>query len=559
MLKSIHIQNFALIDRLQLDLKDGLTILTGETGAGKSIILGALGLLQGNRADLSVVRDKTVKCIVEAEFSIKSLGIKSVFEDSDLDYEDHSLLRREIMPSGKSRAFINDTPVTLDLMKQVGGRLIDIHSQHQTLNISDDLFQREVLDAFVKNATQKNKLSFQSILEAYQLLLKEFRSNKRQLNDLEEKRLELLKEQDYNAFLLEELEQVPLDKLNEDDIDEELNQLSNVESIEVALQSLNDGLGEDDNGILDRLRVIKSSVSEIGGFSEKYLSLKERLDSVIIELEDVLSETDHLADQVTADPERLDILSNQLNQLNALYKKHQVDDVKSLIDIRNDLADKILDSQSMDSKIKKLNGVLSTQEKELNEKASDLIGLRNVEKTALEEQILEITRLLGMPDAIFLIKVVETESFNDYGKDEVSFLFSANKGSVPLELNKAASGGELSRLMLAIKSILGSVKNLPTIIFDEIDTGVSGRIADKMALVMKNMSEKLQVITITHLPQIAASGDDHLVVSKMNHADRTVSTINRLNEQERIEEIAQMLSGGEVTAAARENAKTLLN
>ena len=559
MLKSIHIQNFALIDQLQLDLKDGLTILTGETGAGKSIILGALGLLQGNRADLSVVRDKTVKCIVEAEFSIKSLGIKSVFEDSDLDYEDHSLLRREIMPSGKSRAFINDTPVTLDVMKQVGGRLIDIHSQHQTLNISSDLFQREVLDAFIENATQKNKLSFQSILEAYQSLLKEFRSNKRQLNELEKKKAELLKEQDYNAFLLDELEQVPLDKLNEDDINDELNQLSNVESIEVALQSLMDGLGDDENGILDRLRVLKSSISEIGGFSDKYASLKERLDSVIIELEDVLSETDHLADQVTADPERLDILSNQLNQLNSLYKKHQVDDVKSLIDIRNELADKILDSQSMDSKIKKLTGILSVQENELHEKASDLMGLRNVEKTALEEQILEITRLLGMPDAIFSIKITETESFNNFGKDEVSFLFSANKGAEPLELNKAASGGELSRLMLAIKSILGRVKNLPTIIFDEIDTGVSGRIADKMALVMKKMSEKLQVITITHLPQIAASGDDHLVVSKMNQDDRTVSTINRLNEQERVEEIAQMLSGGEVTTAARENAKTLLN
>lgn len=559
MLKSIHIQNFALIDQLQLDLKDGLTILTGETGAGKSIILGALGLLQGNRADLSVVRDKTIKCIVEAEFSIKSLGINSVFEDLDLDYEDHSLLRREIMPSGKSRAFINDTPVTLDVMKQVGGRLIDIHSQHQTLNISSDLFQREVLDVFIKKATQKNKLSFQSILDAYQSLLKEFRSNKRQLNELEKKKAELLKEQDYNAFLLDELEQFPLDKLNEDDINEELNQLSNVESIEVLLQSLIDGLGDDDNGILDRLRILKSSVSEISGFSDKYLSLKERLDSVIIELEDILSEADHLADQVTADPERLDILSNQLNQLNSLYKKHQVDDVKSLIDIRNELADKILDSQSMDSKIKKLNGILSVQQNELHEKASDLMGLRNVEKESLENQILVITRLLGMPDAIFSIKIAVTESFNDYGKDEVSFLFSANKGAEPLELNKAASGGELSRLMLAIKSILGRVKNLPTIIFDEIDTGVSGRIADKMALVMKKMSEKLQVITITHLPQIAASGDDHLVVSKMNQDDRTVSTINRLNEQERVEEIAQMLSGGEVTTAARENAKTLLN
>ncbi|ARN77827.1 DNA repair protein RecN [Nonlabens spongiae] len=559
MLKSIHIQNFALIDQLQLDLKDGLTILTGETGAGKSIILGALGLLQGNRADLSVVRDKTVKCIVEAEFSVKSLGIKSVFEDLDLDYEDHSLLRREIMPSGKSRAFINDTPVTLDVMKQIGGRLIDIHSQHQTLNISSDLFQREVLDAFIKNATQKNKLSFQSILEAYQSLLKEFRSNKRQLDELDKKKAELLKEQDYNAFLLDELEQIPLDKLNEDDINEELNQLSNVESIEVALQSLMDGLGDDENGILDRLRVLKSSISEIGGFSDKYASLKERLDSVIIELEDVLSETDHLADQVTADPERLDILSNQLNQLNSLYKKHQVDDVRSLIDIRNKLADKILDSQSMDSKIKKLNGIISVQENELHEKASDLMGLRNVEKTALEEQVLEIAGLLGMPDAVFSIKIAETVTFNDYGKDEISFLFSANKGSVPLELNKAASGGELSRLMLAIKSILGNVKKLPTIIFDEIDTGVSGRIADKMALVMKNMSEKLQVITITHLPQIAASGTDHLVVSKKNQDDRTVSTINRLNEQERIEEIAQMLSGGVVTNAARENAKTLLN
>ncbi|MGB5981125.1 MAG: DNA repair protein RecN [Nonlabens sp.] len=559
MLTSIHIQNFALIDQLELSLSNGLTILTGETGAGKSIILGALGLLQGNRADLSVVRDKTVKCIVEAEFDLSRLNLKSYFEQNDLDYDQNSYVRREILPSGKSRAFINDSPVNLSVLSGLGSQLIDIHSQHQTLKIANDSFQRSVLDAFVGAQTLNNQIKFETVLGDYRSVLKDYKIQNRQLLSLEKQKSELLKELDYNTFLLNELEEIDLDAVDEDALENELNQLSNVESIENAFNGLIAQVSSDDNGILDQLREHKNNLQIISSYSTSYKDIWSRVQSVIIELEDIYTESENLLANVSSDPERINQLSDQLNTLNTLYKKHQLQNVDELKELRDQLATKVLDSQGVDRKIVKVKKLISELQNQLNDLGKDLFGLRESHKAPLETAILKTAHSLGMPDAVFKIEIATVEDFNNYGKDEVRFMFSANKGSDLQELDKAASGGELSRLMLGIKSILSDSKQLPTIIFDEIDTGVSGRIADKMASMMQRMSEGLQVITITHLPQIAAAGKDHLVVEKKVVNDRTVSSITKLSKKQRVEEIAQMLSGGEVSDAARKNARILLN
>jgi len=559
LLTSIHIQNFALIDKLELSLSNGLTILTGETGAGKSIILGALGLLQGNRADLSVVRDKTIKCIVEAEFDLSRLNLESYFKQNDLDYDQNSFVRREILPSGKSRAFINDSPVNLSVLSGLGSQLIDIHSQHQTLKIADDSFQRSVLDAFVGAQFLNNQIKFERVLDDYRSVLKDYRIQRKELLLLEKQKSELLKELDYNTFLLNELEEINLDGLDENALENELNQLSNVESIENAFSGLIDQVSSDDNGILDQLREHKNNLQSISAYSNSYGDILSRVQSVIIELEDIYTESENLLANVSSDPERINQLSDQLNTLNTLFKKHQVQNVDELKQLRDELATKVLDSQSVDRKIDKVKTMISDLQNRLNELGKDLLGLRDSYKASLEAAILKTAHVLGMPDAVFKIEIAAVKDFNNYGKDEVRFMFSANKGSALQELDKAASGGELSRLMLGIKSILSESKQLPTIIFDEIDTGVSGRIADKMASMMKTMSEGLQVITITHLPQIAAAGKDHLVVEKKVVDERTISSITKLSKKQRVEEIAQMLSGGEVSDAARKNARILLN
>jgi DNA repair protein RecN (Recombination protein N) len=559
LLKNIRVQNFALIDQLDLSLSAGLTMITGETGAGKSILLGALGLLQGARADLSSVRDSDKKCVIEGEFAMQGLHLKSLFDHNDLDYEDQTLLRREILPSGKSRAFINDSPVTLKVMSEIGNQLIDIHSQHQTLEIATDQFQLDVLDSFVATRSKKLKRDSSTVKADYISILKEYRKLNSELKRLKELEFSINKELDYNTFLLDELEIMPLEQLNEEQIQEELSQLSNVELITEVLSELDHTISDDESGLTDQLRKLKNSTHRIKNFSESYNGLEARLGALLIELEDVSSEVDGLKDHLTSDPERLEQLSNQLNHMNLLYKKHQVGEVSKLIEIRDELADQILTSQGMGGKMKKLEAEILEISKRLQSLGDELHGLREAYIPQLEEEILKITHLLGMPSAQFNVVLDLKNQFLEHGMDEVKFIFSANKGGKLMDLDKAASGGELSRLMLAIKSILSTCKQLPTIIFDEIDTGVSGHIAEKMAEVMKSMSNSLQVITITHLPQIAAAGDDHLVVRKKSMDNSTVSNIERLSGNDRVEEIAQMLSGGLISDAARDNARVLLN
>jgi DNA repair protein RecN (Recombination protein N) len=558
LLKEIHIQNYALIDQLDLTLDAGLTMITGETGAGKSILLGALGLVTGKRADLSAIRDTSTKCVVEAHFDISKLELKPFFEAEDVDYSDISIIRREILPSGKSRSFINDTPVTLSTVSQIGGDLIDIHSQHQTLQLATDQFQMDTLNAFVNEQTKTSIRPGNQILKEYQTKLKEYRSQIKSLKDFKDNQAVLARELDYNTFLLNELEEAQLDGLKQDELEQENEQLSNVEIITEALGLLQHKLTEDSDGIIDELREIKTKLKAVESFSPAYKLLNERLTSVIVELEDLSVETERQNDQVDVDPERLEIVNGILGTLDNLYRKHQMDNVQDLLHLRDDLADKVLTAQNMDSKIKKMETLIAASVKELDVFAQELHGLRENHKEAMEQQILEIVTLLGMPEAQFVIQVNSSNSFNDYGNDEVLFTFTANRGSQLLALDKAASGGELSRLMLAIKALLSRCKQLPTILFDEIDTGVSGSIAEKMAIIMKRMSHSMQVITITHLPQIAAAGDDHVIVRKKIDGDRTISTIEKLDQNSRIEEIAQMLSGGSISDAARENARILL-
>lgn len=558
MLKEIHIQNYALIDQLDLGINNGLTMITGETGAGKSILLGALGLVTGKRADLSAVRDTSSKCVVEAHFDISKLGLQELFVEEDLDYFDVTIIRREILPSGKSRSFINDTPVTLNVVTALGGQLVDIHSQHQTLQLATDQFQMETMNAFVNEQTKKEKHSGSSLLIEYQSKLKEYRGLIKQLKSLKENQAALAKELDYNTFLLNEIEEAQLDGLNQEDLEQENEQLSNVETITEALGMLEHKLVSEEDGVIDRLRESNSNLKSIKSFSPKYQELSERLTSVLVELEDMASESERLKDQVEVDPERLEFINVKLASLDNLYRKHQMESVEELLQLRDDLADKVLSSQNIDGKIKKMEIQITNSTKELDQLATKLNELRNGHKKELENQITETVQQLGMKDAQFEVKINAVESYNTYGKDEIEFTFTANRGTPLLALDKAASGGELSRLMLAIKSLLSRCKQLPTIIFDEIDTGVSGSIAEKMAVIMKQMSAAMQVITITHLPQIASAGDDHLIVRKKNEGNRTVSTIDRLSENARVEEIAQMLSGGNISDAARENARILL-
>lgn len=559
MLKHIQIENFALIDSLNLELESGLTMITGETGAGKSILLGALGLILGNRADLSAIRDTSRKCIVDAQFDISKLDLQETFEEYDLDYDHTSFLRREILPSGKSRAFINDTPVNLQVMNRIGERLIDIHSQHQTLQLAKDTFQIEVLNSFVIEATKNVKKSFAFFLQKYQEELSIFKAAQKELKALELKGIEFSKELDYNNFLLNELEEANLDQLNQNALEDENEQLSNVEGITEVLTEFDATVSTDDQGILDQLRHLQSKFQSISSYSKKYENLKDRVSSILLELEDIHQEVVHEIDAIEPDPERLTQINELLSLLENLYRKHQVEEVENLIQIRDELADKVFESQGLDKKIKKQESIIANSKNNLQKLGKELTALRRAHKEKLEQEVIAIVQQLGMPDAQFKVDINSVTTFGAYGVDEIKFVFTANKGSQLLALDKAASGGELSRLMLAIKSILSRCENLPTIIFDEIDTGVSGAIATQMAQIMKKMSRGLQVMAITHLPQIASAGNDHLIVKKTSNNNTTYSSIERLDPAARLEEIAQMLSGGEISNAARENARALLN
>lgn len=550
MLTSLNIKNYALIDDLQVNFNNGLSIITGETGAGKSILLGGLSLILGKRADLSSIMDSSKKCVIEATFDIANYNLKPLFKSEDLDYETLTIIRREILPSGKSRAFINDTPVNLDSLQILGERLLDIHSQHQTLELTNDDFQFQVIDALANNT---------SILQEYSTCLSNYKLIQKELKALQLQKSDAVKEYDYNSFLLNELEDAKLVNGEFETLEEEYETLNNIEEIREKLTLSHQLLSNDEIGILKNLTEIKNQLSRLSGYSIKYKDIFERINGSLIELDDIFSEIEIAQEQLEADPNRLEMVNNRLQTLHNLMQKHSVLDIDELIQIKNVLKEKVSITENLDDIISKKEKEVETVIEQLNNKALLIHNNRTKILPELIQQMEEILATLGMPNAKFNVKLKHTEQYFSNGKDELEFLFSANKGGQFNELKKSASGGELSRIMLAIKSILSKYIQLPTIMFDEIDTGVSGEISNKMASIMQQMSKTMQVFTITHLPQIAAKGDSHFKVFKEDIDNVTQTRLKKLTPDERIVEIAQMLGGLNISNSAIAHAKQLLN
>ena len=549
MLTSLSIKNYALIDNLQVSFNNGLTIITGETGAGKSILLGGLSLVLGKRADLSSVKNTSEKCIIEAVFDIANYNLKQVFAEEDLDYEPQTIIRREILPSGKSRAFVNDTPVKLDALQALSSFLIDIHSQNQSLDLTNNEFQFKVIDSFAGNET---------VLEEYLSHLKQYKVLQNELNKLQTFQAEAIKEQDYNLFLLNELEEAKLVDGEMESLEEEYETLNNVEDIKEKLVISNQLLGEEEVGIISTLTELKNNLHRLSSISAKYEELFNRVNSSLIELDDVCAEVENYQEQLEADPKRLEIVNSKLQIIHNLFQKHNTNAIDELFKIKNQLSQKVSITENLDSDISKVEEEIKVLEDKLNVFAKTLHNNRENAIPKLIEQLQNILSKLGMPNAQFKVSVTLKDEFLSNGQDELSFLFSANKGANLTELKKSASGGELSRIMLAIKYILSKHIQLPSIMFDEIDTGVSGEISNMMAQIMQQMSKTMQVFTITHLPQIAAKGDIHFKVYKEDIQDKTSTKLIRLNNNERIVEIAQMLGGKKISDSAVQHAKSLL-
>ena len=549
MLASLSIKNYALIDNLSVSFNNGLSIITGETGAGKSILLGGLSLVLGKRADLSSVKNKSEKCIIEAVFDIANYDLKQYFLDLDMDYEPQTIIRREILPSGKSRAFVNDTPVNLDALQGLSNYLIDIHSQHETLELTNNQFQFKVIDALAKN--NELLLEYSGNLEQYRTLQKE-------LEELKDFKSEAIKEQDYNLFLLNELDEANLTPGELELLEEEYETLNNVEEIKEKLSLSNQLLNEEQIGILSTLTELKNTIQKLSGISPKYLDLFNRINSSLIELDDVFEEIENFQDQLEADPGRLEQVNSKLQIIHNLFQKHNADSITQLIELKDELADKVSVTENLDNEIIALENKIAKIESSVKGLAKQIHKNREEAIPKLVHQLETILIKLGIPNAQFKLQLSLKDEFFSNGSDELAFLFSANKGANLNELKKTASGGELSRIMLAIKYILSKHVQLPTIMFDEIDSGVSGEISNMMGEIMQQMSKTMQVFTITHLPQIAAKGDIHFKVFKEDDQDQTVTKLVRLNQDERIVEIAQMLGGDKITDSAVLHAKSLL-
>ena len=550
MLRQIKIQNFALIEDLEVSFENGMSCITGETGAGKSILLGGLSLVLGKRADLSSLLDLTKKCIVEASFDIGSYDLETFFERLDLDYDTHTILRREILPQSKSRAFINDTPVTLDLLQKISQKLLDIHSQNDTQTLLEKDYQFEILDALGSCGSQLK--SYKDTLIAYKKVLKEYLHWATLKNESQDS-LEL------QNFLFDELSSINLKEGMEDNLESKISLLSNIEYLQTSLSQSIHLLGAESTGIIDSILKVRSLSQGLSKIDSKYLLLNERIQDISIETDDLLNELKIQLDQLEANPQELEILQAQLDEVNTMLQKHKVTSVLDLISVKNKLENELQETLDIDGKLKALVIDKNTYEERLQKLAYSISVNRKKAIKVLEIELKELVGKMGMPDATFKIQLNPTSEFLSNGKDLILFQFSANKGGQFNLLKKVASGGELSRIMLAIKYILSRYKKLPTLIFDEIDTGVSGKISDSIADIMKTLSCKLQVLTITHLPQVAAKGNHHFKVKKSMSKGKTVTLLKKLSNDERIEEIAMMLSGNEITPTAIAHAKQLMN
>lgn len=549
MLTQLSIKNFALIDSLQVEFDKGLTIITGETGAGKSILLGGLALILGKRADLSSLKDATRKCVIEAEFSIKKYKLKNFFDSNDLDYDHDTIVRREILPSGKSRAFINDVPVRLDVLNALGDQLIDIHSQHQTLQLTDNQFQFQVIDTLANVSDE---------VVSYQTLLSEYQKEQKELQKIRQEQADLEKEHDYNMFLLKELEEAKLEGLILSDVEAQYERLNNAEDIKTNLSASEQLLSDEQVGVLHLISELQTTSGKLASIAPEFFNLSERIKSVYIELDDVYNEVMNLQANAEFDPEMLEQIGAKLQKIFDLQKKHNVLTVEELQTIQNALSEKAQVSENIDDVITKKEEALAQLKKQLQTIAAVIHKKRIAGIPTLTSQLEKMLATLGMPNARFDIKISQADQFYSNGTDDLQFLFSANKGGNFNELKKAASGGELSRVMLCIKAILSKYMQLPTIMFDEIDTGVSGEVANKMAKIMQSMGKSMQVFSITHLPQIAAKGKQHFKVYKEDINDVTTTHLKQLQDDERVREIAQMLSGAKILDSALANAKELL-
>ena len=549
MLIKLYVQNYALIKDLDVELEEGLTIITGETGAGKTILLGALSLILGNRADISVLLDKNEKCIVEGTFRIEGYDFTDFYTSNELDYESVTILRREINPAGKSRAFINDTPVTLNLLKELGDRLIDIHSQHQTLMLSDNSFQLNVIDSFA--GTIKLKEDYRRSYYKYRSLKKEYTEAK---GKADQNKADL----EYYQFQLAQIEDAKLIDGEQEELEKEQELLEHSGEIKLALGNASDLFSSDGNSILTNLREAKMNLSKIISYMPQLEEMLKRAESSYIELNDLAGEIEKLAVTVEADPDRLTRITNRLDTIYSLIQKHRVGSLGELLIKREEIRKLVNSIITGDDRIIELESVLLKETENLTKLSSGISGKRKAVLHDVEKRITELLRQLGMPNARFRILLKSLPDFTPSGTDHADFLFSANKQVEPENLARIASGGELSRVMLSLKSLLTKNTNLPTIIFDEIDAGVSGGVADRVGQILAGMGKYMQVVNITHLPQVASRGTKHYHVFKDESGSETITRIKLLSPDERIFEVARLLSGREITETAIKNAKELI-
>lgn len=549
MLRKLSVNNYALIDELIIDFTSGFSIITGETGSGKSILLGALSLILGQRADTSVLQNKNRKCIVEGEFDISGYGLNDFFDTNELDYHNLSIIRREINESGKSRAFINDTPVNLNVLKDLGIRLVDIHSQHNMLVLSGSRFQLDVIDVVAGNI---------KLMESYRSVYREYMVSTDHYVTLGQKAEQAGRDLDYYLFQLEQINDARLTDGEQQELEEELQLLTHAGEIKETLDFACSAFEEEDNSLLGMMNEIQQRLGRIKSFFPKVSDLYNRLESSLIELKDISAELSGLGSSIEFDPSRIDFLNERLDLIYSLQQKHRVGSVGELITLRNDLQQKVDEVNNYEFSILEAGKKLDEDRKRLSLLSDSLTASRINAIPALEEHMVGLLRQLGIPNARFVVEHHKLSEFTKDGLDKVVFLFSANRQSAPMELSRVASGGEMSRVMLSLKSMIAKSRSLPTIIFDEIDSGVSGEVAGKMGNIMKKMSGNMQVINITHLPQIAGKGDQQFHVYKEDAENATHTRIRLLTRDERINEIARMLSNDGLTEAALVNARELL-
>lgn len=549
MLTKLSVQNYALIRELDVDFEKGLTIITGETGAGKSILLGALSLILGTRADTSVLLDKNEKCIIEGSFMVDDYDLNGFFDENSLDYEKVTTVRREINPAGKSRAFINDTPVNLNILKELGEKLIDIHSQHQTLMLNDNSFQLKFVDSFA--GTSEKISHYRKLWLEYLRLKKEFAEEREKV---EKNRADL----EYYQYQLNQLDAMNLKPGEQEELEAEQEMLAHSEEIKVSLVNAMNLFSGEGISILQMLREVKLNLLKIKGYLPSAEVLGSRTESALIELDDIAAEVDKLCNNIDADPERLTAVNQRLDMMYSLIQKHRSGNLNELIVRREEIRGFVKSVVSGDERLALMEKALTDSRAIIQKIAEEISADRNEVIPEIELRVTDLLKQLGMPDARFRVSMSRSEDFTSTGIDQVDFLFSANRQIAPENLSRVASGGELSRVMLSLKSLLARSNNLPTIIFDEIDSGVSGEVADKVGQILSGMGKHMQVINITHLPQVASRGTKHYHVYKANIDDATFTRVKLLNRDERILELARLLSGSEVTEAAMRNARELL-